>query len=246
MTDEKTSAENLVKVYIDQIEILLPLGMQIFNVLQHKKSLEEKDFLIYAFLRKTIRLLSAIRFLVYHDLVEEAQLLSRVLIETYINLAFFLELAQKDLGEATYRIIDSMMLEKKKALEATNYRFGNHTIDKQRWIEIEEKIRNRYSETEFKNLKRFGFSGQSLKARAQKTGNDHYYDLVYRLYSKHAHGNDLNEQLQEVLMPEYVPRYSRSRMLALLQATFNSAMNIIYECDKWLGMPVPWPVPESE
>jgi hypothetical protein len=135
-----------------------------------------------------------------------------------------------------------MMLEKLKTLHSTDYRFGEGQIESGEWERIEAEIRGRYSETEFIALRNLGFSLLNAEERARQTGNTEYYNATYRLYSKHIHGTDLNEQLQDVLTPESVPKYVMSRILCLLQATFNCSLNIINKCNDRLGNPIKMPV----
>jgi hypothetical protein len=229
-------------LYIDQIEALLALGFQLQEVVKERQPLEGKDLIAYAFLRKAMRILLSIRRLVHDGLEEEAQILCRALIETYINFDYFLKLAKVNFEDAFIRVMDSMMLEKRKALESARYRFGDHEVNKEEWDEIVAAIKSKYSRRDIKKMRKYGFSGISLEARARGTDNLDCYNLVYRLYSKHIHGTDLNEQLQEVLVPDYIPRYSGSRILSLLQASFTYSVRIVYRCNDWLGWPITLPV----
>lgn len=231
-----------IKTYIDQIEILLPLGIELLDFLKEKQPIQKSNIIIYAFLRKTVRLLKALICLVYEGLEEEAQILVRVLIETKINFDYFLKIASKDFDQTFNRIFDAVMLDKKKALESTGFIINGHKEDSHKWYSIEEEIKNRYTNSEFKKLKNFGFSGLSLESRSIITNNKKLYNLAYRLYSKHIHSTDLNEQLQDILTPNIIPRYSKTRILSLLQAAFNCSVNIINNCNNWMGKPINWPV----
>jgi hypothetical protein len=229
-------------VYLDQIEILIPLGFELLEIIEKHEPKEGEYLSALSFLRKAMRILLAITTLVHQGLEEEAQILCRALIETYINFEYFLMLARDNFESAFARIMDSMLLQKKKALESVNYRLGDSVISKADWDRAEVEIKSRYSETEFRNLKKNGFSGISLEARARSTDNIQWYNAAYRLYSKHAHGTDFDEQLQSVLMPDSVPRYGRSRILALFQASFTCGLRIVYKCNDWLGPLIKLPV----
>jgi hypothetical protein len=229
-------------VYLEQIEILIPLGFELLKIIEKHEPKEGKYLIAVGFLRKAVRILLAIRTLVHQGLEEEAQILCRALIETYINFDYFLKLAKDNFEKAFARIIDSIMLQKKKALESVNYTFGERLISKEDWDRIEAEIKSRYSETDFRDLKRYGFSGISLESRARRTGNIQWYNCAYRLYSKHAHGTDFDEHLQSVLVPESVLRYGRSRILALLQASFTCALRTVCKCNDWLGRLIKLPV----
>jgi len=232
-------------VYLDQIEILLPLGFRLLEAIEEHEPKEGKYLIALGFLRKAMRILLAITILVHQGLEEEAQILCRVLIETYINFDYFLKLARENFEGAFARIIDSMMLQKKKALESVNYRFGDRVISKAEWDRIEAEIKSRYSETDFRQLKKEGFSGISIETRALRTANIQLYNAAYRLYSKHVHGTDFDEHLQSVLLPDSVPRYGRSRILSLLGASFTCGLRIAYKCNDWLGGLITLPVDQE-
>jgi len=236
------SLDKEIKIYLQQIKILMPLGAELLDNMRKEQPIQRENIIIYAFLRKVVRLLVALVGLIKDGFEEEGQILVRVIIETKISFEYFLSIANEDFNKAFSRVIDATRLEKKKQLKSTKFLIGKKEIDEEKWNKIEEEIKIRYSDQDFKNLNKWGFSGLSLKACAEKTDNDDYYNYAYRLYSKHVHMTDIAEQLQDILTPEVLPRYSRTRILSLLQAAFNCSLNVIDKCNKWLGKPIKMPV----
>ncbi len=219
-----------------RIEAIRTIGSQLLKVLEEADDPERRGLVPYAFLRKSMRLLAAVSVLVEDSLGEEAQILVRALIETRINLEYFLLLAKENHGKALARVIDAKMLDKLKALRATDFKVGDSKIDEAKWKAIEDEIRGRYTEAEIEELKRHGFAGVSLEARAVKTGNRELYDLAYRLYSGHTHATDFHEHLRSHLMPEW--DLEDTLVPAVLEIACDCVAVAIRRSNEWMGNPL--------
>jgi hypothetical protein len=215
------------------------VGNQLLRVLEEADDLEGRAIMPYAFLRKSMRLLAAVTVLVEDDLGEEAQVLVRALIETRINCEYFLSLAQENHAKALARVIDAKMLDKLKALRATDFRLGESKIDEAKWRKIEEEIRGRHTEAELEGLRRHGFAGISLEARAMKIGNKELYDLAYRLYSGHTHATDFHEHTRSRLMPEW--DLEDTLVPAVLAIACDCVAAVIRTGNEWMGNPLKAP-----
>jgi hypothetical protein len=222
--------------FLMKIDVLCSLGNEIIDTIKEDQPIKKENLIVYAFLNKTIRLLLALKTLIFAEFEEESQILVRVLVETRINFDYFLFIAKEDYDKAFMRVFDSIMLEKMKALVATDYLIGDSHVDKGKWARIEKEIIGRYDSSEFKQLRRYGFSGLSLKGRVEKTNNQQYYDLVYRMYSRNVHSTDMAEQILDFIMPEpeEVILYEESRINALLQTAYNCSFAIVDNCKNWL------------
>jgi len=60
-------------------------------------------------------------------------------------------------------------------------------------LQAEEEIKSRYSEADFKKLKKYGFTGMNLEQCAIKTENKEDYDIFYRNFSRNIHATDYME-----------------------------------------------------
>lgn len=177
--------------------------------MDQEQPMPDQNLVIYAFLRKTIGLTSAIRVLVGAGFENEAQILARALIETRINFEYFLDMAKEDYKNVTGRVFASLILDKMKALRATNFMLGDQQVDREKWEGIEKQIRESCGEKIFDELKRFGFSGVSLEARAARTGNEDLYHMAYRMYSRNAYATDIHEQLGRKLVGEVLQEQNK-------------------------------------
>jgi len=160
------------------------------------------------------------------------------LIETRINFEYFLLMAKEDYRNATWRMSAALMLDKLKALRATNFIIGDHQVDKGTWEKIEKEIRDSCGEEIFEQIKRFGFSGLSLEARAVKTGNKELYDLAYRLYSRNVQATEIHEQLRRKLAGEVLAGTEETLLPAVLTAVWACASVVVDKCNDWVGDPL--------
>lgn len=221
----------------ERVEIVRRAGSGLLRVLEIEDE-EGRTLVPYAFLRKSMRLFDAILVLVERDFAEEAQILARVLVETRIDVEYFLMLAEQDHVRALARVIDAKMVEKLKALSATDFRLGDREIDREEWRQIEEEIRGRHTDEEIERLRRHGFSGVSLEARAASTNNKELYDLAYRLYSGHVHATEIHEQLLRRLDTEQSATFEETLVPAVREISVNCVWVVIDRLNRWIGDPL--------
>lgn len=231
----------LLKAFCKRIDIIVLAGSKLLDFMTSRKKLAQKNFIVYGFVRKTTRILAAIRKLAVTGLHEEGQILARALIETRINLEYFLILI-KQFGYkvATGRIVAAMMIDKLKALRAVNFDFGGDggRVDKAAWECIEKEIREAYGDDLFKKIRQHGFSGVSVEERAVATGNKELYHLGYRIYSRNVHANDMHEQFGGAFIPEAFAQQKETMLGALDEAACNCGRLVIEEVNDWLGQPL--------
>lgn len=145
-----------------------------------------------AFLHKATETLSSVNVLYAHGLQEPAQGLIRVLLELRINFDCLLHMAQADLRGALQRVADSMMLEKIKQARASDYR-GIPNDLREKLDQEEGSIDARYSAEELNRIKKHGFTGVPIEQRANLTGHEEAYAVVYRSFSRNIHSTDYVE-----------------------------------------------------
>lgn len=153
---------------------------------------------IYAFVIKATQTLKGISLLYDHGLSEQAQALVRMLFEARVNFDCFLKLLDKDVRSACQRILDSLTLEKVKQQRATNFRgldFASNAPTRKQLEEQEAEVASRYSPTDLQNLRRYGFTGESVEKRAASLGLQDLYNVVYRNFSRNIHSTDYAELL---------------------------------------------------
>lgn len=222
----------------EKIDIIISGGAQLLEILNRGEPISDRNLIVYAFLRKTVRLTVAFMVLVKAGFEEESQILARALIETRINFEYFLLMAKEDYKNATGRMSAALMLDKLKALRATDFRIGDHEVDRKTWERIEKEIRDSCGEEIFEQIKRFGFSGLSLEARAVKTGNKELYDLAYRLYSRNVHATEIHEQLRRKLGGEGLAGTEETLLPAVLDAAWACASVVVDKSNDWMGDPL--------
>jgi Family of unknown function (DUF5677) len=149
--------------------------------MQQKVNIEGPHRITFGFFSKAIRTLKAIGLLYENNLNEEAQSLVRVIFETYINFFMFLLMMSEDPEATFYRVGDSMILEKVKQQRESKFvgldLLPPGTLTPEEMLQAEEEIKSRYSESEFKKLKKYGFTGMNLEQCAIKTENKKMYPI---------------------------------------------------------------------
>jgi len=229
---------DLLEEFAGKIDLIILAGHNLLDVMKQEQKVDERNLIVYTFVRKTIRIVASLMNLVKTGFEEEAQILARALIETRINCDYFLLMAKEDYKNATGRVIAALMFDKLKALRATNFKIGDQQIDRKWWEKTEKEIKDSCGEALSNKIKKYGFSGVSLEARAAKTGNKELYDLAYRLYSRNVHAMDINEQLGDVLTPERFPKYEETLLPAVLAASCLCGKAVIEGVNDWLGDPL--------
>ena len=143
--------------------------------------------ILTSFFRKAVNTFSGIEALKARHLVEEAWILLRVLLETYINFLYF---AENDAIVMCQRYADAAILNKLKYLREVNFFEGSSLAaqnPRDKWEATESDIRSRYDAQELRALRRHGFSGKSVEARAKAVGLKSLYDDCYRIASRNVH-----------------------------------------------------------
>jgi hypothetical protein len=107
-------------------------------------------------------------------------------------------LLSQDAQAACHRMLDAVMLDKIRQQRASG--FAGHELvagapGPDECDATEREIASRYSSEQLKNLRRNGFSGLTVEARAQQTDRQEHYNIVYRNFSRNVHGGDFTELL---------------------------------------------------
>jgi hypothetical protein len=199
------------------LQTLLELCADVCRALrEHPRDDVPKKFIL-AFATKATQTLRAIILLYENDLPQEAQSLIRVAFELRVTFEAFRVLLRADPRRACERVLDSIMLEKVKQQRAVNFK-GLDLIpgapSREDLEAIERKIASRYSESEFKKMRKHGFSGMSVEERSRGAACIDLYDIVYRNFSRNVHSADLTELLlvnQPSLLEEGKADYFDSR-----------------------------------
>lgn len=225
---------DLLEDYAKKIDLIISAGHNLLDVMKKEQRVDERNLIVYTFVRKIIRILASLVNLVKTGFEEEAQILARALIETRINCDYFLLMAKEDYKNATGRVIATLMLDKLKALRATNFKIGDQQIERKWWEKTEKEIKDSCGVALANKIKKYGFSGLPLEARALETGNKELYDLAYRLYSRNVHATDINEHLGDVLTPERFPKYEETLLPAVLGASCICGKAVTEAVNAWL------------
>ncbi|HLG55999.1 MAG TPA: DUF5677 domain-containing protein [Vicinamibacterales bacterium] len=93
-------------------------------------------------------------------------------------------------------MIDAVMLEKLKQQRASDYAGlglipDGPTLDD--FAAIEARLNSRYPEEALQAMRRHGFSGVNIEARAKRVGRGDLYNIMYRNFSRNVHGGDFTE-----------------------------------------------------
>jgi len=156
------------------------------------------EHIVVGFFKKGTRTLRATNILIEDGLWEQAQILARVLFELRVNVDCFVIMAADDDIAVCHRVLDSMMLEKIKQLEASNYAglgMIPRGVTREDFNKKLKEIRARYSSSEIKKLRKYGFTGLSIENRAKLAGHEDAYQIVYRNFSRNVHSTDYVEHL---------------------------------------------------
>ncbi|OFW25345.1 MAG: hypothetical protein A3H27_07245 [Acidobacteria bacterium RIFCSPLOWO2_02_FULL_59_13] len=178
------------------LQELVGIGEDIVTTLRNRPKPQVPDRLITVFAAKAAQTARAIVVLYQHGLALEAQSLVRILFEVSVSFDAFLHLLRKDPKSACHRLLDAMALEKSKQQRASNYA-GHELVEgapgPDEFAQKEKEIALRYSTSELKSMRKYGFSGLSVEDRARQAGCKDYYDIIYRNFSRNVHGSDFSE-----------------------------------------------------
>ena len=89
------------------------------------------------------------------------------------------------------RYAAAAVLDKLKYLREVNFFDGAPALaaqnPREKWEEMESEIRSHHSPEEIRSMRRNGFSGRSVEARAEAVGLKSLYDNIYRIASRNVH-----------------------------------------------------------
>lgn len=198
MSRVKQESSDILKAWQQIIRELIAICDSLCDRLAKRIDGDPPATFIYAFVIKATQTLKGISLLYDNGLSEQAQALVRMLFEARVNFDCFLKLLDKNARSACQRILDSMTLEKVKQQRATNFR-GLDLIPgaptRKQLEEQEAEVASRYSPTDLQNLRRYGFTGESIEKRAESLGLHDLYNVVYRNFSRNIHSTDYAELL---------------------------------------------------
>ena len=122
------------------------------------------------------------------------------------------------------------VLDKLKYLREVNFFEGAPALAAQnprdKWEEMESEIRSHYTAAELKSMRRYGFSGKSVEARAEAIGLKSLYDNCYRIASRNVHMFDPAETA--VTRGIFRGRaHSRRELLRLRREQLESTQNLL-------------------
>lgn len=226
-----------VKPLLDRLNALIDVGTACTAFLEPLEPLDLLRMVLFAFAKKTTRLLEAVRCLLREGFDQEAQILARTLVELDIDFLVFVRMSEEDKQKAVAKVLHAVMLDKLKALRASDFHIGDQEVDRAKWEAFEDEIKQQYLTDEFEALKRFGFSGMSIEGRARKVGREEVYNLMYRLYSRSTHFGDLLEHLVDVDALGPSLRSDDALFPAVVATACESAASLFRALDKCLGGP---------
>ncbi len=241
MSRVKKQSSDILKNWQEIIRELVEICEKLCDRLSKRINGDPPVTFIYAFVIKATQTLKSISLLYEHGLSEQGQALVRMLFEAQVNFDCFLKLLDKDARSACQRIIDNMTLEKVKQQRVTNFKGLDlipGTPTRKQLEEQEAEVASRYSSADFQNLRRYGFTGQSMEKRAASLELQDLYNIVYRNFSRNIHSTDYAElmMIQKHGNVEDFSDYYRSRdhvscNIAVLSAgRMAVSANRIYRC----------------
>jgi hypothetical protein len=175
--------------------------------------------------RKAINTARAIESLKGEKLIEEAWVLLRVLLESHVNFFYFF---QNDPSLMVQRYADASILDKLKHLREVDFYKGTSLASihsREKWEATEKEIRGRYTDSEFKALRRHGFSGKSFEARAETVGLKVMYEACYRIASRSVHMFDPAETIFSHFLSE--KKGEHQELLRLRRAQLERNQNML-------------------
>lgn len=193
------------------------------EIQKHEIAKTPQGRIVVALFKKAVNTFRGIQMLKSDRLLEESFVFLRVLLEAHINLIYFLK--GKDSKDLTRRWADAAMLDKLKYLKEVDFFEGTPLEEKgkrEAWEKAEAKIAARYSKAELHTLKKNGYSGLSVQARAEAIGLGSLYSHCYRITSRSVHTFDPAETgMMDYLNDEPMREDLLSSRRAMLDSTQN-------------------------
>lgn len=171
--------------------LLIASNKMAIELQKHEIAKTPQGRIVVALFKKAVNTFRGIQMLKADRLLEESFVLLRVLLESHINLIYFLK--HHDATELTKRWSDAAMLEKLKYLREVGFFEGTaleKMIKRDDWEKKETEIQARYTKAEFQAIKKNGYSGLSVQARAEAVGLSSMYSNCYRITSRAVHTFD--------------------------------------------------------
>jgi hypothetical protein len=178
------------------------------------------------FLSKATGTLQGVNLLMSQRLFESAEVLARVLFELRVTYDVYLRMTARDPGDASRRLMHSMMIEKYRQVAASNAFNMEGGRSKDYWEKTIAEIRAAYSPKEFDSIRRNGFTGLSMEARAQQTGHIETYNVIYRNFSRNVHSTDYMEHIGPVVFGPAFETYQHSRNVVISSTVHISALGV--------------------
>lgn len=203
--------------------LLIAANKLAIEVQKHEIARTPQGRIVVALFKKAVNTFRSIQMLKSDRLLEEAFVLLRVLLETHINLIYFLK--HRDSVQLTQRWADAAILEKLKYLKEVDF-FAGTPVEvhgrRELWEQTQAEIVARYSKGELHALKKNGYSGLSVQARAEAIGLDRLYSHCYRITSRSVHTFDPAETgMMDYMNDEPAHQDLLSSRRAMLDSTQN-------------------------
>lgn len=194
------------------------------EIQKHEIAETPPGVIVVALFRKAVNTFRGIQLLKSDRLLEESFVLLRVLLESHINLVFFLD---GNAAELTKRWLDAAMLEKLKYLKEVKFFEGTGLEEawrRESWEKVETEIVARYTKAEVHAMRKNGFSGLSVQARAEAIGLGSLYSHCYRITSRSVHTFDP----AETGMMDYMgDEAAREDLLSSRREMLDSTQNLL-------------------
>ena len=155
--------------------------------------------IVLALLQNGLDTYRAIAILYAASFSIQAQVLIRVLVEVRIDLQMFLRLSADNRRRTARRVIDAMMLEKIRQQRESDFRgleLVDGAPDPDTLLSLERNLVTEYGTSAARGMRRYGFSGLSVRDRAISLGLSDLYNVVYRNFSRNVHGTDYMEHFR--------------------------------------------------
>ena len=195
--------DNKTSMYLYAIDQMCIAGKDIIKKIEELGVEKTKNAIAIFFIQKTIRLVQSLKCLLVNGFSIESQILARTLFEIRVKFEYITLFSDYKFEELFQKFWDCILLAKIRLLESVNYSIlssDNDMVNKDKWIEIKEKIENRYPKEILKKMLKYGFTCMSLYQCAKITNNLELYNLVYRTYSQQIHVYDASEHLAPYLL----------------------------------------------
>ena len=158
--------------------------------LRHPATQAQFECTCYIFLERGAKTLRAVNVLYEDKLDDQGQAFIRVLIENWINFTWFIRIVDSERERGIQRFWDALDLDYFKQLELGSESDMDESPIMQDVRAREAEIRSRYSNDQFKLLRKHGFTLRSIEQRMRELGYFTYYRYFFRTISRNIHASD--------------------------------------------------------